>query len=82
LSVLWLAGLAFPVGYYVRSGWPSGLALAVLFGGVVVLPAVAGLVPTPAAELAGALAGLLAGVWLQRRRFAPDKSPSRRGRKH
>ena len=82
LSVLWMVGLAFPVGFYARARWQSGLALAVLAAGLLVLPAVAGLVPTPPGELAGAFAGLLAGAWLQLRRFESDDSLSRPGREH
>jgi len=80
LSVLWMAGLAFPVGYYLRSNWPSRLALVLLFGGVVAIPAVVGLVPTPPGELGAVLAGLVVGVGLRRRRLVPGTFLSHRGR--
>lgn len=79
LSLVWLAALAAPTGYWSawgvlsqRSG-PSwvrqvlpGVALLALFMGLLIAPLMAGLAITPTSEIAGALAGLAGGAWVAR----------------
>jgi len=77
-SILWLAGLALPVGYWSRMHWQSVVAGAVLVAGLLLLPAATGLAPTTWSELAWALVGLLVGTALQV--FSGDNSPSGSGR--
>jgi len=72
-SVAWLAGLALPIGYWVRwgarGGWRSELIaaaclLATLLGGLVLIPAAAGFGPARPWEWLAALGGVLAGAGL------------------
>ncbi len=65
LNVAWVAGLLFPLGFWARgrSGW--ALAAVALLAGLVVVPAVTGLRPTPPGEYVGGVVGLLLGVSLQ-----------------
>ena len=74
LSILWMAALALPVGYWTRMGRASDLALVLLALAVLALPAAAGLAPTAPGEVAGALTGFLGGTRLrtrQRRGWSP-----------
>jgi VanZ family protein len=60
LNVLWMAGLALPVGYFSRPSWEAGLAVGVMAAALVALPT-----PVTTGELAGGVAGLLGGLRLQ-----------------
>ena len=71
-NVVWLAVLFFPTGFRGRFWWSSVAAFACSLGGLLVLPAVIGLLPTPGIELLGALAGFLAG-WAIRPAYASGK---------
>jgi hypothetical protein len=57
----WLAALFFPVGLWARLGWAFAAAVALSLVFLLILPSSIGLLPTPATELVGALAGFLAG---------------------
>ena len=71
VSLLWIAALALPVGYWTRAGWESGLAAGWLAAALLVLPSVSGLALTPPAEIAAAFAGLAGGMWLRPRHREP-----------
>lgn len=62
LDVIWLAVLFLPAGLWARVRWPSPIAAALSIASLAILPAPFGLLPTPGAELLGALAGFLIGV--------------------
>jgi len=63
----WLAALFFfPIGRWARFSWAFAASVALSLGGLLVLPSFVGLLPTPATELVGALAGSLAG-WTSRK---------------
>ena len=74
LNVIWLVGLFFPVGLWARFGWAFATAMALSLVGLLLLPAALGLLPTPSAELLGALAGFLAGWATGRLRLRPPRS--------
>jgi len=57
----WLAALFFPIGLWARFGWAFVAAVALSLVFLLILPSSIGLLPTPATELVGALAGFLAG---------------------
>lgn len=61
LDVMWLAVLFLPVGLWARWRWPLLVTVALSVTSLVILPMPLGLLPTPGAELLGALAGFLAG---------------------
>jgi hypothetical protein len=61
LNFGWLAALFFPFGLWARFGWAFVVAVALSLGFLLILPSSIGLLPTPATELVGALAGFLAG---------------------
>ena len=65
LNVVWLAALFFPTGLWARFGWAFAATAAFSLGGLLILPAAVGLLPTPGVELLGAFAGFLAG-WASR----------------
>jgi hypothetical protein len=66
LSIFWLGMLGFPVGFWARRRWESLCALSVFAATVVVLPPLVGLLPTPALQLLGGIAGVGLGVVLAR----------------
>jgi hypothetical protein len=66
LNILWLGMLGFPVGFWARRRWESLCALSVLAATIVVLPAWVGLLPTPALQVLGGIAGTGLGVVLAR----------------
>jgi hypothetical protein len=70
LNVLWMAGLALPVGYWARPRRENCLAVALLGAAVLLMPRVTGLSQTAPWEVAGALAGLLGGVLINLRTAA------------
>jgi len=74
LNVGWLVALFFPTGLWARFGWAFAAAAAVSLAGLLALPAPVGLLPTPRAELLGALAGFLAGWATGRLRLRPPRS--------
>jgi hypothetical protein len=74
LNVVWLVALFFPTGLWVRFGWAFAAAAALSLASLLLLPAPIGLLPTPRAELLGALAGFLAGWATGRLRLRPPRS--------
>lgn len=73
LNSVWLAGLAFPVGYwFTRAGPVPGLGFTalVLVAGLAGIPQIAGAAPTTSPEwlgaLLGAILGSVAGRWSRR----------------
>jgi len=74
LNVIWLVGLFFPIGLWARFGWAFATAMALSLASLLLLPAALGLLPTPSAELLGALAGFLAGWTTGRLRLRPPRS--------
>jgi hypothetical protein len=74
LNVVWLVALFFPTGLWVRFGWAFAAVAALSLAGLLLLPAPIGLLPTPSAELLGALAGFLAGWATGRLRLRPPRS--------
>jgi hypothetical protein len=65
LNALWMAGLVFPVGYWVCARWQYCLAITVLGAAVLLLPSATALVRTPPTELGTGLTALLGGAMLQ-----------------
>jgi VanZ like protein len=61
LNVLWLVALFFPAGLWARFRWAFATAAALSLASLLLLPPLIGLLPTPRAELLGALTGVLAG---------------------
>ena len=61
LNFGWLAALFFPFGLWARFGRAFVVAVLLSLGFLLILPSSIGLLPTPATELVGALAGFLAG---------------------
>jgi len=75
LNVVWLVALFFPTGLWVRFGWAfSASAAAFSLASLLLLPGPIDLLPTPRAELLGALAGFLAGWATGRLRRRPPRS--------
>ena len=60
-NVCWTAALFFPIGLWARFAWAFLAAAALSLASLLILPPFIGLLPTPGAEVVGALAGLLAG---------------------
>jgi VanZ like family len=61
LSVIWLGALFFPIGLWARLGWAFVIRVALSLACLLILPSFIDLLPTPGAEIAGAIGGLLAG---------------------
>ena len=74
LNVVWLVALFFPTGLWVRFGWAFAAAAALSLVSLLLLPTPIGLLPTPWAELFGALAGFAAGWVTGRLRLRPSRS--------
>jgi len=74
LSVGWAGALFFPTGLWARFGWAFAAGAALSLASLLLLPAPIGLLPTPQAELLGALAGFLAGWATGRLRLRPPRS--------
>jgi VanZ family protein len=70
LSMSWMVGLAFPVGYWARFGWVSLLAVVPGTIAFVLVPHVSGLAVTPPTDMVAGLVGLLIGL-LPRRTWRP-----------
>jgi hypothetical protein len=66
LNPCWLAALFFPTGLWARYGWTFVAAVVLSLASLLILPSFIVLLPTPATELVGALAGFLAG-WASRK---------------
>jgi hypothetical protein len=64
LTMLWMAGLTLPVGFWARGPWQAILGLAPIGAGILLLPAVAGLLSPGLLELVGSSVGLLGGALL------------------
>jgi len=69
ISLGWVAGLAFPFGFWLRVAWPSMAGAIILFAGLALVPVGTGLQPTSPWEWLAAVAGTAVGIGL--RRFAP-----------
>jgi hypothetical protein len=75
INTLWIAGCVIWVGYWtargarVSGGW---LAMGLVIAGLLIVPLMTGLKPTPVYEWIGALGGMAMGYWLPRvrERFA------------
>jgi hypothetical protein len=67
LDALWIASLAFPVGFLSRKRWETGVAALVLGVGLLGVAPATGLRPAGPLLLIAAVAGALAGAWLSRR---------------
>ena len=61
----WIAALAFPIGFWARRRWESGMAVLVLVVGTVLIPGATGLVAAPGPTLLGVTAGLGTGLAFQ-----------------
>ncbi len=76
INMLWIVGCVIGVGYWAarasggeKNGGEGrrgrgGLAIGIVIAGLLMVPLVTGLKPTPVGEWIGALAGLGAGYWL------------------
>lgn len=65
INCLWMAILLVPIGFFARFDAPGAAWLSLLGAGLVLLPGIVGLAPTPAIEWLAALAGMAAGVLLR-----------------
>ena len=69
INTLWIAGGVIWVGYWaargteVSGGW---LAMGLVIAGLLIVPLLTGLKPTPVHEWIGALGGMAVGYWLPR----------------
>ena len=71
INTLWIAGCVIWVGYWaVRGAQVSGgwLAMGLVIAGLLIVPLMTGLRPTPVHEWIGALGGMALGYWLPRAR--------------
>ncbi len=69
INTLWIAGCVIWVGYWaVRGAQVSGgwLAMGLVIAGLLIVPLLTGLRPTPVHEWIGALGGMAMGYWLPR----------------
>ena len=64
LNAVWIAALFLPLGLWLRANAGSALAVAIAVGALFATP-LAGLLPTPPAELAASLAGMALGAALR-----------------
>jgi len=62
LSVVWVAAIVFPAGFWIRRRWEAGLTLAIVASALLWLPEMVLLRPTPVSQWCGALLGLGTGV--------------------
>jgi hypothetical protein len=79
LDVAWLVGLMLPVGFWVRRGWESAVAVGVILLAVLAVPRATVLLPTPPLELLGVALGFGAGLVLgirPRRSHRPARGDS------
>ena len=85
INTLWIAGCVIWVGYWAaRSDGGEGrrdtaaarggglLAMGIVIAGLLMVPLVTGLKPTPIYEWIGAVGGMAMGWWLGRRDYSPD----------
>ena len=67
INTLWIAGCVIWVGYWAARGGGGGwLAMGFVIAGLLIVPLMTGLNPTPIHEWIGALGGMAAGYWLPR----------------
>ena len=67
VSLLWVMGLAVPIGFWARRRWESGAGVSAVVLALVLIPPAFGLVTTPAGQWVGLAAGLVIGVRFQLR---------------
>ncbi|HEV2150160.1 MAG TPA: VanZ family protein [Longimicrobiaceae bacterium] len=78
IGLAWLAALWVPAGFWIRGRRQALLAAASVATGLLLVPPVAGLLPTPLPALAAALVGLGVGALARRmlrRNLAPRELP-------
>ena len=71
INTLWIAGCVIWVGYWAARGTEASggwLAMGFVIAGLLMVPVMTGLKPTPVNEWIGALGGMAAGYWLPRAR--------------
>ncbi len=73
INTLWIAGCVIWVGYWAARGGGGGggggggwLAMGFVIAGLLMVPVMTGLKPTPVYEWIGALGGMASGYWLPR----------------
>lgn len=64
-NIAWMAGWAFPVGFWFRMSLGTLVAVVIFGGSLWVLPVTGGLVPTPPALYAAAILGFLSGIGIR-----------------
>jgi Concanavalin A-like lectin/glucanases superfamily/VanZ like family len=74
LGWAWMAGLMFPVGFWIRHRWESALAVTIVVAGVV-LPTVLGTLAWSPAEIVAALVGMGSGAAAARRWQRSSEAP-------
>ena len=75
INTLWMVGCVIGVGYWAanKSGGGGLLAMGIVIAGVLMVPLLTGLKPTPIYEWIGAVGGIAIGWWLRRRDYSPDR---------
>jgi VanZ like family len=77
LNILWASALFSPAGLWARGGPVAAATAAFLAAGLLIVPPMVGLLPTPGVELVGALVGVLAGSVLGRSALVLRTRPTR-----
>jgi hypothetical protein len=75
LGALWLGMLLFPLGFWSNPSRTTTIAWAAVLATLLLAPASTGLLPTPPAQFAGAVSGVVAGSclrWGLRSRSGPE----------
>jgi len=80
INTLWMVGCVIGVGFWAamgrrgeaaaKGGW---LAIGLVIAGLLMVPLITGLNPTPIHEWIGALGGLAVGWFLGSRNYSPDR---------
>ena len=81
INTLWMGGCVIGVGYWAAKGRRDEaaakgggfLAMGLVIVGILMVPLLTGLKPTPIYEWIGAVGGMAVGYWLGRRNDAPDR---------
>ena len=76
INTLWMVGCVIGVGFWAARGAKGGglLAMGLVIAGLLIVPLVTGLRPTPIYEWIGAVGGMALGYWLRLRNYSPNRA--------